>query len=64
MLATVFAAVPWNKRPKIVALVSDLVGLAGSDSPYGEQGNQRDATLRRRSGDDTSDSDGGDGGGD
>ena len=63
VLATAFAAVPWNKRPRILSLATDLVGLGGLGSPYGDQGNQREAKLMRSSGDEAGDGDG-DAGGD
>ncbi len=65
VIASFIAATPWYKRTTKLADGDPNLTFAGSGSPYGEQGHQREATIKRKaSGDNDVDNDSGGGDGD
>ncbi len=63
VIGSFIAATPWYKRTTKPADGDPNLMFAGSGSPYGEQGHQREATLKRKAADDSG-GDGDGGGGD
>lgn len=65
VIGSFVAALPWYKRTTKPADGDPNLMYAGSGSPYGEQSHQREATIKRKAGDDSGgdgDGGGGDGG--